>query len=553
MCGWWQCIMVFINFLLIGATILMVEPVAALDGVPLGTNSRWIVNKNGQRVKLACVNWVSHLDAVVAEGLSKKPVDEISKGIKTMGFNCVRLTWPTLLATDDTISNLHVRKSLENHGLKDSINGFQSNNPSIVDLSLIQAFQAVVKSLENNDVMVILDNHLTMPGWCCGNTDGNGFFGDQYFDPNLWIQGLTKMATLFNGVPNVVGMSLRNELRGPKQNENDWYRYMVQGAEAVHAANPNVLVILSGLNFAKDLSFISRRPVKVSFKEKLVFEAHRYAFTDGQVWENENPNQVCGRVTQNMKDTSGYLVDQGYPLFMSEFGVDLRGTNVNDNRYLSCFIAYAAELDLDWALWTLQGSYYIRQGDVEHEEVYGILDLKWTQVRNIDFLHMINSVQLPYKGPGIIQGDPYKLIFHPLTGLCVIWKFSEKQLKLGPCFSSDGWDYTPQNILLRKETNECIKVVNEGKPATLSTSCSGDDSKWDMISDSKLHLSSKTSNVCLDVDGNNNIVTNACKCLSQDKSCDPASQWFKIIDSGKRSIQSSSTFSKTFMKPLIST
>lgn len=99
-------------------------------------------------------------------------------------------------------------------------------------------------------------------------------------------------------------------------------------------------------------------------------------------------------------------------------------------------------------------------------------------------------------------------------------------------------------------------MVSEGKPATLSTSCSGDDSKWDMISDSKLHLSSKTymgSHVCLDVDGNNNIVTNACKCLSQDKSCDPANQWFKIIDSGKRSIQSSSTLSKTFMKPLIST
>ncbi|KAL5053557.1 hypothetical protein RYX36_034239 [Vicia faba] len=390
--------MTFMKYLLIGAAILMVEAVVALDGVPLGTDSRWIVNKNGQRVKLACVNWVSHLDAVVAEGLSKKPVDEISKGIKSMGFNCVRLTWPTLLATDDTLSNFKVRLSLENHGLKDSIAGFQSNNPSILDLSLIQAFQAVVKSLENNDVMVILDNHLTNPGWCCGNTDGNGFFGDRYFDPNEWVTGLTKMATLFKGVPNVVGMSLRNELRGPKQNENDWYRYMVQGAEAVHAANPDVLVILSGLNFDKDLSFIAKRPVKLSFKGKLVFEAHRYAFTDGQDWINENPNQVCGRVTQNLRDTSGYLVGQGYPLIMSEFGVDLRGTNVNDNRYLSCFIAYAAELDLDWALWTLQGSYYIREGDVEHEEFYGLLNLNWTQVRNTGFLQRITSFQLPFQG-----------------------------------------------------------------------------------------------------------------------------------------------------------
>jgi len=82
----------------------------------------------------------------------------------------------------------------------------------------------VVKSLGENDVMVILDNHVTVPGWCCSSMDGNGFFGDQYFDPELWIIGLTNMATLFKGVSNVVGMSLRNELRGPKQDVNQWYR-----------------------------------------------------------------------------------------------------------------------------------------------------------------------------------------------------------------------------------------------------------------------------------------------------------------------------------------
>lgn len=84
----------------------------------------------------------------------------------------------------------------------------------------------MVSNLGDNNVMVILDNHITKPGWCCGNSDGNGFFGDQYFDPELWIKGLTRMATLFNGVTNVIGMSLRNELRGPKQNVKDWYRYI---------------------------------------------------------------------------------------------------------------------------------------------------------------------------------------------------------------------------------------------------------------------------------------------------------------------------------------
>ena len=84
----------------------------------------------------------------------------------------------------------------------------------------------MVAKLGNNNVMVILDNHVTKPGWCCGYNDGNGFFGDTFFDPTTWIAGLTKIAMTFKGATNVVGMSLRNELRGPKQNVDDWFKYV---------------------------------------------------------------------------------------------------------------------------------------------------------------------------------------------------------------------------------------------------------------------------------------------------------------------------------------
>lgn len=66
-----------------------------------------------------------------------------------------------------------------------------------------------------NNIMVILDNHVSKPGWCCSDDDGNSFFADRYFDPKVWAEGLSNMATLFAGAPNVVGMSLRNELRPP--------------------------------------------------------------------------------------------------------------------------------------------------------------------------------------------------------------------------------------------------------------------------------------------------------------------------------------------------
>ncbi|GFQ00686.1 endoglucanase e1 [Phtheirospermum japonicum] len=504
-------------------------------GQPLYTETRWIVDESGQRVKLSCVNWPTHLEVAVAEGLSKRAVDEISEEIKSFGFNCVRLTWPLFMFTNDTLASTTVNQSLNNLGLLEAIAGFQTNNPSIIHLSLINAYQAVVASLARANVLIILDNHLSKPGWCCSTFDDNGFFGDKYFDPDLWLKGLTNVATIFKDTKNVVGMSLRNELRGPRQNVNDWYRYMQKGAEVVHAANPNVLVILSGLTFDTDLSFLLNRSVTLSFSKKTVFEMHWYAFTgDGQAWQAGNPNQVCGQKMSEIKRKAGFLLDQGYPLFLSEFGFDMRGTNVNDNRFLNCLMGWAAELDIDWALWVLSGSYYLRQGVVGLDETYGVYNWNWCGIRNKTMLQKISALQYPFTGPGYTEARPHKLLFHPMTGLCVKWQSFFDPLALGPCSEAAAWKYTPQEILTIKGTYFCLQTDELGQPAKLGIFCTEDNSKWEAISDSKMHLSSKLedgNSVCLDIDSDNTIITNNCKCLDKNSKCDPASQWFKIIDS----------------------
>lgn len=136
-----------------------------------------------------------------------------------------------------------------------------------------------------------------------------------------------------------------------------------------------------------------------------------------------------------------------------------------------------------------------------------------------------------HTGPALSEAK-YKVIFHPLTGLCVIRKSLDDplNLRLGPCSSSDGWEYTAQKTLSVKGTNFCLQGEGEGKQAKVGTTCSGPNSRWEMISDSKMHLSD-SAGVCLDVDTNNIIVTNTCKCLSKDNTCDPGSQWFKLVDS----------------------
>ncbi|KAK1318454.1 hypothetical protein QJS10_CPB04g01609 [Acorus calamus] len=517
-------------------TIILLCTISLSTSQPLYTSGRWIIDGSGSRVKLSCVNWPSHLEPVLAEGLNKLPLDAISMKIMSMGFNCVRLTWPLFLAVNDSLASMTVRQSLRGLGLVESVAAVQVNNPGIVDLTLIQAYQAVVKSLGDNKVMVILDNHLSKPGWCCSNFDDNGFFGDKYFDPDVWVKGLTRMATLFNGSSNVVGMSLRNELRGPRQNVSLWYRYMQKGAEAVHAANPNVLVILSGLSFDNDLSFLASKQVQLSFTSKLVFEVHWYAFTDGQAWANNNPNQVCGTISGNIMRRAGFLLGQGWPLFLSEFGVDQRGTNLNDNRFLSCALGVIAELDMDWALWTLQGSYYLREGTIGLDETYGVLSWNWCASRNASFLQRISALQSPFQGPGISDELPYQILFHPATGLCVARKSLFEPLRLGPCADAEAWDYAPEKgTLALRGTHLCVQASELAKPAKFSLLCNDSSSRWLQTADSKMHLSSSLADnttVCLDVDGaDGTVVTNACKCLSGDRMCEAESQWFRIINS----------------------
>uniref|UniRef100_A0A0E0DF98 Glycoside hydrolase family 5 domain-containing protein n=1 Tax=Oryza meridionalis TaxID=40149 RepID=A0A0E0DF98_9ORYZ len=557
------------------------RPAAAAAATTLSTASRWIVDEGGNRVKLACVNWPSHLEPMLAEGLGKQPVGAIAKDVVAMGFNCVRLTWATFMVTNASYSSLTVAQSFQRLNLTESLAAIRVNNPSLAVVSSLGENGVMVildnhvskpgwccgnndgngffgDALGENGVMVILDNHVSKPGWCCGNNDGNGFFGDAYFDPDVWVDGLTKMATMFAAVPSVVAMSLRNELRGPRQNSADWYKYMQRGAEAVHAANPRVVVILSGLSFDNDLAFLNSRQVNVSFAGKVAFEVHWYGFSDGQAWRAGNANQVCARVAASVSRRALYLLDQGWPVFLSEFGVDNRGGNVNDNRYYGCVAAVAADLDLDWALWTLQGSYYLREGVLGLDEVYGVLDWAWCKPRNDTALTRLHALQRPFRGPGLAEAAPYTVMFHPTTGRCVVRRSSsvvQTTLELGSCGEAEAWAYTAsqQRLSPRDSPLLCLRAEGAGRPARLGLSCGDELARWSLTSDSKLHLavnasssssSSETSNggmLCLDVgDDGRSLVTNPCRCLSADNSCDPESQWFKLVTS-TRSVAATNT------------
>jgi hypothetical protein len=146
-------------------------------------------------------------------------------------------------------------------------------------------------------IYVHLDNHVSKAIWCCSNTDGNAWFGDTYFDVANWRRGLSYMAKHGASWGNLMSMSLRNELRSPDDdpalanssyNWENWYENFVPAANGINAANPNVLIFLSGLNFDTDMTPIptgadlgggySFHKSSFSYADKLVVEIHKYVF-----------------------------------------------------------------------------------------------------------------------------------------------------------------------------------------------------------------------------------------------------------------------------------
>lgn len=152
-------------------------------------------------MKLHCTHWVVHAQPMLAEGLDKSPLNVIAANVAKAGFNCVRLSYATYMFTRH--ANNTVRDTFHSYDVPEMVTAIQKHNPSVLNMTHLQAYEAVVDALGAHGVMVLIDNHLSLPDWCCANDDQNGFFGDRHFNTSEWIQGLAIVAHHFKGKPNV--------------------------------------------------------------------------------------------------------------------------------------------------------------------------------------------------------------------------------------------------------------------------------------------------------------------------------------------------------------
>lgn len=262
--------------------------------------------------------------------------------------------------------------------------------------------------------------HLTQNLYPGNIDDGNGWWDEgfgynsgnsRFFNTKEWLDGLEAMAKWSTTQPGVVGMGIRNEIRewllqGWFNGRSDWYNFATQAALRIHGSNPDALILIGGTQSSTDLVHVKKSNFDFSaWKNKHVWEWHAYSFTVTFAVSFDD----CSVLQNQYGFFDGFVLEQGKPytapLMLSEFGFGMTGgpradgLSDKDGRYFDCLKQYASGNDMEWALWALQGTYYIREGVLEYDDSWGYMNADWTGVRNYQIGELLGPMFAVTQGP----------------------------------------------------------------------------------------------------------------------------------------------------------
>jgi endoglucanase len=151
-------------------------------------------------------------------------------------------------------------------------------------------------------------------------------------------------------------------------------------------------VIVEGIDYATNLTGVFFSPVQLPLADRLVYEAHDYA------WDLAVPDlKTC------LGAEWGYIITQGRsftaPVWVGEFGTCHAGAACVDAQsgqgaWFAGIRRYLEDGDMDWCYWALNGTQSSGLGRaLGAEESYGLLDTTWTRPASSDLLQALVALQ----------------------------------------------------------------------------------------------------------------------------------------------------------------
>ncbi|OAP62471.1 hypothetical protein AYL99_04676 [Fonsecaea erecta] len=350
-----------------GNVTVSYDPHDRLFSPPLSTQGRNIVDKDGRRVKLVSVNWYGASDIyMIPGGLDIRHRTKIARIIRELGFNSVRLPYADEIVRKNPVIDPELLAA----------------NKDLVGFRSLDVYAAVVRTLTETGLAVIINNHITQARWCCDGYPCDMGWSNSDLGPLCpvrqteedWIQDLTTVMKPHIHDPLVVGVDLRNEVRGftGRFMWDSWATAAEHAAERLHQLQPGWLMIVEGVQSANDIRGAQYRPVRLTQENKLVYSSHVYGWSG---WGSLVPYwyRTYKSFADDMDKNWEYLRQTDTaPVWVGEIGAP-NFPSRRDYHYWRNLMRYLRECDADFAYWAINP----RKPESDATETYGLLQDDW--------------------------------------------------------------------------------------------------------------------------------------------------------------------------------
>jgi endoglucanase len=335
--------------------------VAAITPAPTGwlhTSGGTILDSNNAPYTIKAASWFGmETPDCMPHGLwGTLTIDDALANIKSMGFNTVRLPFSNeCLAATSITGNLNYWAN--------RAYGLEGKTPLVL-------MDTVIARAKANGLQIILDRHRP------SSADQSPLWYTSASPESRWIADWKMLAARYKADPTVIGADLHNEPAGAATwggaAATDWQAAATRGGNAVLASNPNLLIIIEGIEnqgngtttwWGGGLADVKNRPVTLATPNRVVYSPHDYpASLFAQKWFSDPsyPNNLPALWDANW----GYIQKQGIaPILLGEFGTALQTTS--DQQWMAKIVSYLGTNSMSFAYWAFNPNSGITGGLVQ--------------------------------------------------------------------------------------------------------------------------------------------------------------------------------------------
>ena len=283
-------------------------------------------------------------------------IDDALANIKSMGFNTVRLPFSNECLAATTI--------------KGNLNYWANRAYALEGKAPLVLMDTVIARAKANGLQIILDRHRP------SSADQSPLWYTSAYPESKWIADWKMLAARYKNDPTVIGADLHNEPAGAATwggaAATDWQAAATRGGNAVLAANPNLLIIVEGIEnqgngtstwWGGGLADVKNKPVTLATPNRVVYSPHDYpASLFAQKWFSDAnyPNNLPAVWDANW----GYIQKQGIaPVLLGEFGTALQTTS--DKQWMEKIVSYLGTNSMSFAYWSFNPNSGITGGLVQ--------------------------------------------------------------------------------------------------------------------------------------------------------------------------------------------